>query len=340
MQVIHSPDHELHAPQSFISSGRVMASPECPERAARLIAAVEAAGHAVSPPERFPDRAVAAVHSVDYLEFLQTAYERWQALPAKGPEVQANTHPGRHMTHRPAHVVGQAGYHMADAACPIGPGTWRAARTAADIALTAARQVFDGEQVAYALCRPPGHHAYGDMAGGFCFLNNVAIAAEWLRQQGRWPAILDIDVHHGNGTQGIFYRRADVLFVSVHADPTNFYPYFAGYADERGEAGGLGRTINLPLPHGSRDEPWLAAVTSGLDVVRSFGADVLLVSLGLDPQENDPLGVLKVSTDGFRRAGTAIARFGLPAVIVQEGGYLCDELAANLAAFLGGCEAG
>ncbi|WP_417514344.1 histone deacetylase family protein [Minwuia sp.] len=340
MKVIYSPDQQKHDPSSFISSGRVTSSPECPERADRFLAAVTDAGHEVLAPDRHGIAPVAAIHGVDYLHFLETAHQRWSALPNAGKEVIPNVHPGRHMTTRPDHIVGQAGFFMADTACPIGAGTWEAALAGADCALTATDMVLATGQVAYALCRPPGHHAYADMAGGFCFLNNVAIAAQRAVAAGRRPAILDVDIHHGNGTQGIFYSRGDVMNVSVHADPTNYYPFFCGYAAERGDGAGAGRNLNLPLAHGSGDDAYLDAIGRGLDAVQRFGADILLISLGLDPQENDPLGVLKVTTGGFRRAGARVAAAQTATVIVQEGGYLCDELGANLAAFLDGFENG
>ncbi|ANK80287.1 MAG: acetylpolyamine aminohydrolase [Rhizobiales bacterium NRL2] len=336
MKVIYSSDQQEHAPRAFISSGRLLDSPERPERAERFLEAVRAAGHDIEAPGNFGRREIAAVHGVDYLEFLETAHERWSALPDASPEVVANVHPGRHMAHRPDHVVGQAGWHMADTACPIGAGTWKAARSAAHCALTGMRFLLENETPVYALCRPPGHHAFADMAGGFCFLNNAAIAAQQAVAAGRTVAILDIDVHHGNGTQGIFYGRRDVMFISVHAHPGDFYPFFSGYADERGRGEGEGYNLNLPLARGAGDEDYLAAVEKGLAAIRRYGADCVVVSLGLDAQENDPLGILSVTTEGFRRAGRLIGRAATPALIVQEGGYLCPELGANLAAFLSG----
>ena len=314
-------------------------SPEKPERAERLLAAVSG-GHELVPPRSFGLGPIAAVHSPDYLRFLESAHRDWSRMRGAGPEVIPNAHPGRRMTSRPNGVVGLAGWHMADGACPIGEGTWAAARAGADCALTAADLVLGGERAAYALCRPPGHHAFADMAGGFCFLNNVAIAAEHMRGRHRRVAILDVDVHHGNGTQGIFYRRRDVFFCSLHGDPASFYPFFAGYAHERGEGDGLGYNLNLPLAPGTGDEGWLAALDQALDALRLYAPDALLVSLGLDAQENDPLGVLKFTTTGFGEAGQRIARLGAPTLLVQEGGYLCAELGANLASFLAGFEAG
>lgn len=237
-------------------------------------------------------------------------------------------------------IVGAAGHYITDAGTTIGAETYRAAYWAAQCALDAAERVRTGAAVAYALCRPPGHHCYSDLAGGFCLLNNVAIAAQSLRDRGAPKvAILDVDVHHGNGTQGIFYDRGDVLFASIHADPTNYYPFFAGYADERGAGAGIGCNLNLPLAHGGGDSEMLAALDRTLDAIGRFAPAYLLVSLGLDASERDPLGALKVTTSGFSTIARRIAGLGLPTALIQEGGYLSDILGANLASFLGGFEA-
>ena len=339
MRVIHSTAHEAHDPESFISAGRFVPSPECPERAHRLFAAVERAGYEILPPQDHGMAAIAAVHPADYLEFLRNGLAAWRNLPNSGPAMTPNMHPGRHMRGRPEAIVGQAGYYMADAACPIGPGTWGAALAAAHVALTAADLVLAGDGAAYALCRPPGHHAFGDQAGGFCFLNNIAIAAQHMLGQADRVAILDVDVHHGNGTQGIFYDRGDVLFCSLHGDPSVFYPYYAGYGDERGAGPGEGLNLNLPLAPGTGDDAYLRALATALSAIGDFAPDYLLVSLGLDAQENDSLGILSITTNGFARMGDAVRALGLPSLIVQEGGYLCDEMADNLLAFLSGFEA-
>jgi acetoin utilization deacetylase AcuC-like enzyme len=196
----------------------------------------------------------------------------------------------------------------------------------------------DGEDATYALCRPPGHHAFRDVAGGFCFLNNSAVAASHLKLEHERVAILDVDVHHGNGTQGIFYEQADVLTVSIHADPVFFYPYVWGYAHERGAGPGLGTNLNIPLPKGTGDDDYIKALADAERTIRAFAPGALVVALGLDASERDPLAGLAVTTAGFRRIGAAIARLGLPTVFVQEGGYLSDILGANLTAVLGGFE--
>jgi acetoin utilization deacetylase AcuC-like enzyme len=195
-----------------------------------------------------------------------------------------------------------------------------------------------GERSAYALCRPPGHHAFGDLAGGFCFLNNAGVAAERLRSSGLRAAILDVDVHHGNGTQGIFYDRDDVLTVSIHADPARFYPFFWGHADERGTGRGTGYNLNLPLERGTGDDAYLKTLDTALERVANFGADVVVVALGLDAYEGDPFQGLAITTPGFARIGAAIAGLGIQTLFVQEGGYLCQELGQNLTSVLTGYE--
>jgi acetoin utilization deacetylase AcuC-like enzyme len=339
MQIVYSPAHERHAPKTFIRRGVVVPNPETPERAATLLAAVQNGGHRIVAPDDFGPAPREAVHTAEYLGFLETVHARWQAMPEAGGEVVPNVHPGRLMSHRPTGITGLVGWHTADTACPIGAGTWEAAIASANVALHAAALVLAGEQVAYALCRPPGHHAYADMAGGFCYLNNVAIAAQHMRATLPRVAILDIDVHHGNGTQGIFYERGDVFFASLHADPSDYYPFYAGYAEERGAGAGLGANLNLPLAPGSGDAEMLSALDRALAALREHAPAALLVSLGFDASEADPLGILKVTSDGFAEIARRIATLGLPTVLVQEGGYMSAILGQNLARFLTGFEA-
>lgn len=324
-----------HDPQTFLAAGRLRPSPEQPERVARLRAGALAAGCAIAAPDDHGMAPLAAVHSAEYLDFLRSIHARWSALEGAGPEVVPNIHPDRRGASYPTSPVGLAGYHQADTACPIGPRTWEAAYWSAQSALSAAAAVAGGARAAYALCRPPGHHAFADLAGGFCFLNNSAIAAEALRAAGLRPAILDVDVHHGNGTQGVFYHRGDVLTVSIHADPAGFYPFFWGHAHERGAGAGLGANLNLPLPRGAGDAAFLDALDVAMARIDAFGADAVVVALGLDAHEGDPFRGLAVTTPGFARIAGRIAACGLPLLLVQEGGYLSDALGQNLASFLG-----
>lgn len=325
-----------HDPQMFMANGVMLPNPEKPERIAVLRAGAEAAGAVFEPPRDFGMGPIAAVHTAEYLTFLETIHPRWKRIEGAAEEVIPNIHPDRRQANYPKSAVGQAGYHQADTACPIASGTWAAAYWSAQSALSAAEAVAGGAGAAYALCRPPGHHAFADLAGGFCFLNNSGIAAEWLRARGLRPAVLDVDVHHGNGTQGMFYTRGDVLTVSLHADPERFYPFFWGAAQERGEGAGLGCNLNLPLARGTDDAGYLAALGTALQRIRSFGADVVVVALGLDAHEADPFQGLRVTTGGFTRIAAAIAGLGLPVLVVQEGGYLQPALGGNLTAFLRG----
>ncbi|MDX1576744.1 MAG: histone deacetylase family protein, partial [Kiloniellales bacterium] len=310
-----------------------------PERCDVLLEAARAAGHEVVAPDDHGRGPIAAIHTAEYLEFLEHVHERWRRIEGASEDVLPNIHPDSRGAGYPKSAVGQAGYHMADLACPIGAETWAAVTGSAQAAITAAHLVLAGERSSYALCRPPGHHAFKDLAGGFCYLNNTAIAAQVLRDAARRVAVLDVDLHHGNGTQGIFYERRDVLTVSIHADPARFYPFFWGHADERGAGPGLGANLNLPLPRGSGDSVFLEALDAALARIRAHAPDALVVALGLDASERDPFGGLAVTTEGFARIAEKIAGLGLPSLLVQEGGYLSDELGANLAAFLGATEA-
>ncbi|HYG90606.1 MAG TPA: histone deacetylase family protein [Azospirillum sp.] len=332
-----------HRPPTFLVRGHLKPTPEKPERAQALLGSLQRRGVTIEEPPPYGAGPRAAVHSADYLRFLETAYERWSALPDAAEVIIPNVHRNTDMAEYPTGIVGQAGWHMADTACPIGPGTWEAVCAGADTAAHAAHLVATGQApAAYALCRPPGHHASRDMAGGFCYLNTAAIAAQAtlpiLARQGRAPrvAILDVDVHHGNGTQAIFYDRDDVLFVSIHGDPNEFYPWFAGYAHERGTGRGQGCNLNIPLPMGTEEATFLDAVDRALAHVAAFGPEVLVLSLGFDTFIGDPLAFFKVTTPGFGALGRRIAAAKLPTVLVQEGGYDCDALAINLASFLDG----
>ncbi len=345
MRVFHHPGHKSHAPQSFIARGRVTECPEQPRRAEILEAAARRAGHEMMLAGSHGLAPVRAIHDAGYLGFLERAWQLWSALPNPGAEIIPNVHPGRNMSAPPQATVALAGHYQADTACPIGAGTWEGILASADVAVSAAEDVMarlgggDAGAHAYALCRPPGHHAFADQAGGFCFLNNAAIAAQVCRERGAdRVAILDVDVHHGNGTQGIFYQRADILTVSLHGDPAAYYPFFAGFADETGAGPGLGFNRNHPLPFGTDDDGYMAALSTALEDIRRFKPDILIVALGLDASKDDPLAFLSITTEGFRRIGGAIGTAGYPTLLVQEGGYISDSLGDNLAAALTGFE--
>jgi len=340
LKLVYSDKHAAHDPQTFFVRGVKQRSAEQPERATRLLAAVKSASHDILAPKSYGTTPAAAVHTPQYLDFLQTIARDWAKLPNASAEVVPNVHPARYPATYPRALAGRAGWHQVDLACPIGPGTWDAALAASEVAATATDLVLADERQAYALCRPPGHHAYADMAGGFCFLNNTAIAAQRLRGKHQRVAVLDVDVHHGNGTQGIFWERSDVLTVSIHADPADYYPYFWGHAHEAGDGAGTGFNLNLPQPLGSPDAVWLAAGDKALARIREFAPTALVVALGLDASESDPLQGLKVTGAGFHAMAKKVAGLGLPTVLVQEGGYLSDDLGRNLVQFLAGFEDG
>ncbi len=335
MRAFAHADEALHDPQFFLMRGRLRANFEVPARAASLRAGLVALGVAPDAPPPATRADAARLHDQGYLDFLASAHAEWAALPEAGAEVVPNIHPAPEMLAQtrttPAHIIARTGQFTADNACPIGPGTWAASLSALGCALAAADAVAAGG-AAYALCRPPGHHAYAARAGGHCYINNSALAAQRLRDAGaKRVAVLDIDSHHGNGTQGIFWERKDVLTVSVHADPARYYPWYVGFAGETG----AGENLNLPLPFGTGDTEWLAAIATGIARIRAFSADALVVALGFDASEHEPLAAVRVTSDGFARAAVAISALSLPTAICQEGGYAVDHLGPLLHAFLG-----
>jgi acetoin utilization deacetylase AcuC-like enzyme len=331
--------------------GKAIPANEVGERAERIRAALEADGgfDIVAPTSHGLDP-ILAVHDSGLVKFLETAWAelRRQQLPRSF--LIADTYPNPRMfegmsdealrrIREPSAVGGRAGWWGLDTANPLVQGTYRAARGAVDVALTAADFVLSGQQVAYGLCRPPGHHAARSMYGGYCFLNNAAIAAEAItKSTGQPVAILDVDYHHGNGTQQIFWRRSDVLYVSLHADPDRQYPFFLGRADETGEGQGRGANLNIPLPAGTTDEDYLAALDRGIEAIARTGGSVIVVSLGFDTYGQDPLGDFALTTAVYHEMGRRITRLGRRLVILQEGGYYRPALGENARAFLRGAE--
>jgi acetoin utilization deacetylase AcuC-like enzyme len=324
-----------HAPAVELHNGAYVPHAEHRGRMENVLATLAD----VEAPQDYGMEPIRRVHGDAYLAFLQTAHARWVDAGRSG---DAHGYAWPVVGRRPLklnRIDADLGQFSFDASSPIAAGTWVSSYWAAQAALAATEAVLGGERAAFALCRPPGHHCGADYLGGYCFLNNVAIAAEAAVSAGkRRIAILDVDYHHGNGTQDIFYDRGDVLFVSVHADPVTDYPFFWGHADERGEGAGQGTTLNLPLPRGTGLAEYRAALDMGLAAIRAFGADMLLVSYGADTFAGDPISQFALQTVDYTPIAQSIAALDLPTVIVMEGGYAVDALGANVAAFLAGFE--
>ncbi|WP_136068981.1 histone deacetylase family protein [Modicisalibacter radicis] len=332
MRTFHHDDQALHHPRLYFSRGAMRQPQEVPARLAPLLAAAKALGGSVEAPPDSGMQAIGEVHTLPYLRFLEGAHRRWPE--DWGDEVISNVFVRENNALRG--VLAEAGRYLADGSAPVGPATWRSAYASAQCAIAGADALLDGERLSYALCRPPGHHARPDGAGGFCYLNNAAIAAQRLSHSYPRVAVLDTDMHHGQGIQEAFYRRADVLYVSVHGDPTNFYPAVCGFEDERGEGPGYGYNINLPMPHDAPEALFFARLDEARQALRLYAPDVLVLALGFDIYHDDPQARVSVSTDGFSRLGQAIAELALPTLVVQEGGYALDALEANAYSFFRG----
>ena len=307
MRLFFSADQLLHRPTQYGVHGRLVRPLENPDRAETLIGSLGRLGLAAEAPAAIDRAAILKVHPEHYVGFLETAFARFQELPNAGPEVLPNAHPyfsgagvlGARPAPRTQGILGQCGWYIGDLSCAMTEHPVTAALASASTTIGAAEAVRGGAGAAFALCRPPGHHAYPDRANGFCFFNNAAIAAEILRQRFARVAILDFDTHHGDGTQTIFYARDDVFFGSVHTDPTAYYPHFFGYADERGTGAGEGCNLNLPLAPGSGDGEFVAAVRRLAEAADDFGAEAIVLSAGWDAHRDDPLSKLDVSTAAY-----------------------------------------
>jgi acetoin utilization deacetylase AcuC-like enzyme len=370
MKVFHSPTHAQHAPPfEIFDGGEKIINFEMPERMERILSALKADGrYEIVPPEDFGLEPIRVVHDRGYLDFLRTAFDEWLAEPtdyertALLPATFPLPGPRGHV---PTTLLGRAGYYMTDLSAPIVAGTYPAALASANCGLSGAKELVNGEWLiedrewliekretkpshapltinhplltnnhsAFALCRPPGHHAGRANCAGYCYLNNAAIAAHWLTQFGT-VAILDIDYHAGNGTQDIFYERADVLTISIHADPNFEYPYYSGYADQTGAGAGLGFHQNYPLPLGVDDKTYLATLEKAIERITVYSPQSLVISAGMDIYGDDPLGRIRVTREGIRQIGQAIAGLKLPTLVVMEGGYNNEALGLNVCAFL------
>lgn len=326
----------LHIPLTYLSRGQMRTPLEVPERTGHILAALRELGHEILEPADHGRAPIERVHERGYLDFLETCHARWHEVPEDwGEEVMSNVYV-RYADRPPRGILAEAAYYLADGSCPVGAHTWEAAYWSAQCALAAAAAVTAGERAAYAVCRPPGHHARPAAAGGFCYLNNAAIAAEALLPRFPRIAILDPDMHHGQGLQETFWRRSDVLYVSIHGDPTNFYPVVTGHQDERGEGPGEGYNLNLPMPHGSSEATFFERLDQALNAIGEFAPDALVLTLGFDVYEKDPQAKVAVTGAGFRRLGEAVAALGVPLLLVQEGGYYLEGLADNTRQFFNG----
>ena len=323
MIVFYDPGHSVHNPEREYTSGGPIPYPECADRAHGIGAALKEAGFTLQPPPPCAPEALHTVHDGDYLDFLSAVYSNQHPHSAELVPTTFALRGGR----RPPCRRAQAGYYGFDTT-PRTRGSWSAARASASSALAGAGALADGAPAAYALCRPPGHHAGRDYFGGYCYLNNAALAAAHLATGAR-VALIDIDYHHGNGTQDIFYESAEVFFVSLHADPSYQYPLFWGYADERGTGAGEGLNRNFPLPPGTGDDAYLAALDQALALIADFDPAYLVVSAGFDIYGADPLGDWDITQAGITRVGARIAAAGRPTLLVQEGGYNLAALGAN-----------
>jgi len=338
MKAFFHSSQDLHLPKTYFTRGRMRQPQEIPERTGYLLAGLERLGFPVQEPEDHGMVPIERMHDLDYLRFLESAHRRWMELPGDwGDEAMSNI-----FVRSPNHMQGilaEAARYLADGSCPVGEGTWEAAYWSAQTAVSAAQAVVDGDRLAYGLCRPPGHHARRDAAGGFCYLNNSAIAAGALQTVYPRVAILDPDMHHGQGIQEIFYHRNDVLYISIHGDTTNFYPVVTGHETERGTGAGHGYNINLPMPHGSDEQVFFDRVDEAMRAIRLFQPDAFVVPMGFDTYKEDPQAKVAVEAESFRRLGGIFSALDAPTVIIQEGGYFLEGLTDNLTQFLSGFEA-
>ncbi len=366
MKIFYSENHRQHNPPfEVFDGGQRVPYLENPDRMDKILNALRSTDWAeVIEPNDFGLDPILAVHDTDYIHFLASGFDEWRAAE---PEVESATDNSaflpatfalRRTPRVPKSLLGRAGYYIMDLSAVIVSGTYQAALSSANCALSGAKFIFESSSVnhpsfrrsgvaplspasatrvaeaAFALCRPPGHHAGKDYGAGYCFINNASVAANYLSAKGK-VAVLDIDYHAGNGTQDIFYDRADVLTISIHGDPDFEYPHFIGFVDEIGAGNGLGFHRNFPLPAGTDDKKYLSTLDEAIEMIRDFAPKYLVVSTGMDIYENDPLGKFRITREGIREIGKRIAALNLPSLIVMEGGYANNALGENIVALLG-----
>jgi acetoin utilization deacetylase AcuC-like enzyme len=333
MRRFFDPRQLLHAPVLELHNGGFMPYAETPARVESILAAIGG----TELPRDHGEGPILRVHPPAYLAFLKVAHRDWQTAGRPGDAFPYAFPVARRRDLQLDRIDARLGRYAMDACSPISSGTWEAAYWNAQTALSALEAVLGGERFAFALCRPPGHHAGADYVGGYCYLNTAAIAAEAAITAGRRKvAILDVDYHHGNGTQDIFWNRGDVLFVSIHADPATDYPFYWGHADETGEGAGEGATLNLPLPRGTSLAAFAQALDGACERIADFAPDLLVCSFGADTYAGDPISHFAIETSDYRVLAGRIASLGVPTLIVMEGGYAVDDLGRNVASFLSG----
>jgi acetoin utilization deacetylase AcuC-like enzyme len=341
MITVHADDHNLHCGLLDPRGDEWQPSAECPDRANNVLKAIQDQNFGtLKDPTNFGEDKLTRIHAPDYVQFLKDVWPAWLASNEKGANARPDTFVGAGMRHADTEcIAGKLGRYSFDSTSPFVEGSWQAIRTSANIALTGAELVRGGERQAFALCRPPGHHATVNYCGGYCYLNNTALAAQFLLDGGaKKIAVLDVDYHHGNGTQSIFYERNDVLTISLHADPGLEYPYFLGYADEPGSGAGHGFNVNYPLPFGTDWKHYEVALADAIQQVQRFEPDGLVVALGLDTFAGDPTTHFNIETEDYLRMGKAIASLGLQTLVVLEGGYSVEHIGWNTVKFLMGLE--
>jgi acetoin utilization deacetylase AcuC-like enzyme len=336
MLVVHHRDQALHDPDLVFRTGRFIDQPDRAERYRLFLDVVRQDRHEIVEAPLDREDAITEIHDPAYVEFLKTIHARWKENPDYGPVAVPNVHPTHRMHRKPTELLGELGWYSNSTSCPITEGTWAAVFASAQVAAHGAERLALIDAPVYAMCRPPGHHAYPDLMSGVCFLNNSAIAAQQLTKRFRKVAIIDIDVHHCNGTQFIFWQRPDVFVASIHVDPRLSAPYYSGYADEIGEGAGKGLNFNQPLPWATRDAVWIAAIEAAIEKIRAFEPGALVVSLGFDAAEHDPVATFKITDHGFGEAGRRLGALRYPTLLVQEGGYLSPFLGGYLRSFLRG----
>lgn len=340
MHIVYNHLHEKHHGRGELNDGQIMPCFEKPQRVEFIINEIKnrKLGELINP-EKFDVSTIEQVHDKGYIEFLQTAWAQW-TLEHGDTDALPLIYPGRGLRNIiPEYIDGKVSYYALDAGTPITKTSWTAIQEGANTTISAAKAIQQGMPASFALTRPPGHHAHSDQYGGYCFVNNAAVAAQWLRDQGAARvSIFDVDYHHGNGTQDIFYDRDDVQFLSIHADPKQEFPYFLGYADELGKGRGEGFNFNYPLPWGTQWDKWQDALQQGLKEIDQYSPDALIISLGVDTYFEDPISRFALKSEHFLRMGEQIAKAKIPTLFVMEGGYATEAIGVNVCNVLDGFE--